>query len=287
MADVAVLQYGNNEHSILYKSTDWRDLLRLLMDPVDFFYKAGRDSSVPWTLKPRATVLLEPFDSSPAQAHRFAKAFDIALPVDPVNDELDTFDGFKSLEKTSLLIEKTYAELPNGAFIAEFATQTGVMCIRYKVPSHLIQPMDAPHHELECRFKGKLTAATIIPIDGLKMGNVHFDIEAEADMREIHRATLLVDFIENPFRVTSQLGDHIQQPARLARGSQMEPLPAATARIPVKYAFSATRPIIVVEAMSNPDPGGCGICIDGQTTQNSDGSWTIAGIIYKCYAQPH
>lgn len=277
----AVVPYGMNEDSIIYVSTDWNELSDLLTNPVVFLGAKGMiNSPLQWRLKPKSTVLLEPFDAHATSALRFVGMF----------KQL----GVKSPSSSGQDAKKIASdELSDGAFIAEFALNTRVLVIRYKLPNKFEVP--DPQEPASARhYQGRFTEATYIAIEGSGCGNVHFDIEKEAGMSEVNRAAVAVDMIENPHRTFSRLGDHIHNTARLGALDPAQPLvlQRSTETISPKYTFSSVRPHIVMENLSHFEhPESCGVCIDGQTYEVCSGDpetcvWYIDGVMFKCYTQP-
>jgi len=313
MHKAAIVPYGSDqkpENSLIYFSTDWAELVRLIQNPVVFMGAKGMiNSPTSWTLRTDTTIIIAPFDSSD-QSTLFFASLVAPLALEAAIVELKNKDHslVDPLPPTSLpqlasitrnLMYGSHSdEVVDGGFVAEFALITGVLNILYVVPSQFVNP-DKDEDLALTKFKGALTAATHIgqPLpDPLKtigeFGNVHFDIEKDAARdQEKDRGALILDAIENPHRVFSRLGDHTCKKAvfgDVEEGANTLQFDAGQATIkPANYTFGPVRPTMVVEKASPavaPDP--CGVCVDGQTHQNADGSWSIRGVIYKCYMPP-
>lgn len=278
-----------NEDSIIYVSTDWAELQDLLTNPVVFLGGKGMiNSPLQWRLRPNCTVLLEPYNVQATRSARFVRMFhSVGVTAAPADSQLDMEDRGKEAQ------DMAENDLPDGAFIAEFALNTRVLVIRYKLPNALEQPNpdEAPSAR---RYQGRFTEPAYIQVEGSPCGNVHFDIEKEPGMSDVNRAAVAIDMIENPHRVFSRLGDHIHNSAQLGALDRTIPLQLtrSTKTISPKYAFSNVRPPIVLENLSNfESPEDCGVCIDGQTYEVCHGDplecvWYIDGVMYKCYSPP-
>jgi len=292
-ASAAVVPYGMNEDSIIYVSTDWIELCELLTNPVVFLGAKGMiNSPIQWRLRPKATALVEPFDANATRAARFIGMFGRhgVTPPEPANRTAASKERLEDLGRHATEIASK--ELPDGAFIAEFALNTRVMVVRYKLPNRFESP-DPEEAPSAAHYKGRFTAPTYIGLEGSACGNVHFDIEKQIGMTDVNRAHVAVDMLENPHRVFSRLGDHIHNTARLGALDATVPLrlDRSTKTIKPKYVFSSMRPPFVMENLSSFDtPDDCGVCIDGQTyeecTLNEDCVWYIDGVMYKCYTPP-
>lgn len=324
MAEAAIVPYALHEHSVIYKSDTWEDLVKLLTSPTEFLGAEGmKNSPLRWSLLSNATIVLEPFDLTPESAVRFAAAFGWSPDGDGDNlpakekakeEEKSVSAASSKMEASAFTAEDFEARLRSqceqardyfyssnkkegmskGLFVAEFAVYTHTLYIRYKVPDEFRYPKRDCKGEKE-RFRGWITRPTLIEIEGLGRGNLHFDIEMDIGLNEVHRANQIVDFIENPYRAFQHLAEHVHAKATLKSVGAPDPLTLVDndnkPSFRPNYIFGVRRPQIVIEGASKPDlPDACGVCIDGQTTvvKCPDGStcYVIGGILYKCYQAP-
>ena len=312
MHQAAIVSYGTDErpeNSLIYFSTDWPEFVNLLQNPVVFMGSKGMiNSPVPWTLRTNTTMIVAPFDSSDQSTLYFAArlaplalaaAVEELQPKDspPINPfPTDSLPLLASKVRELMYGARFRDEIANGGFLAEYALITGILNILYIVPSQFKPDKDeAPSLS---KFGGSFTPAMYIgqPLPNTlttigEFGNVHFDIDPSNGDKEINRGTLILDVIENPHRVFSRLGDHATRTATfadvVAGNGKLQINKQQVGSKPANYTFTTVRPTIVVEratAADAPDP--CGVCVDGQTHMNSDGSWSIRGVIFKCYMPP-
>jgi hypothetical protein len=296
----AIVPYGTNEDSIIYVSRNWSELKLLLTNPVGYLsVQAMANSPMQWTLRTPAVAIIEPFDSNPKTTLRFMSLFENEFKGmsdgAPTQGDMAAHQFVRALADHK--IERAFADqtdnspnpIADGCFVAEFALNTGVLNIRYKVPNKFRAPTKGDD---QFNFKGKLTKTTLIQVGELPVGNIHFDIEKEYAKGEVNRADLILDMIENPYRLTLLQKEHESTRAELAEVTPGTTLPVNRTALKnnPKFHFDHVRPPITVEKMSGSIlEDGCGLCIDGQTYQETiDGEevWVIAGVVYKCYMAP-
>jgi hypothetical protein len=200
--------------------------------------------------------------------------------------------GTVGTEVLKSLVKFLFDELPKPSFLVEFSTRTRTLNLTYALPESLEVPDPKGGNR---RFSGHLQPATFVETYPLGFGNLHFDMDNDIDVGEIDRAKLIMDLIENPYRVTNILGGHTYKKTQFAGVTPGFELPIPTDQdvdvYPNYKVLAGIRPRIVVEGMSPPDlieP--CGICIDGETAiVEQDGViyYVITGILFKCYMAPH
>jgi|SRR5688572_24344920 len=170
------------EHSIIYFSTDWKELegsvdppnkRGLLFDPLTFFrekrraFGPGVPRRVPFRFAgPDISILLEPMLQNPTEALRALQAFGNT-------PDFETYSKFSGALNTAF--GKT------GAFLAEFALDTRMLCVRYYAPR---KPTN--------RAIAGITPYTLAMVEGSKVGHLHFDLKNRNDL-----AKLAVNYIED------------------------------------------------------------------------------------------
>ena len=183
-AAAVALHYDKNrtEHSIIYFSTNWSELegevdppkkRGLLFDPLNFFrekrtaFGPGVPRRVPFRFAgPDISILLEPMLQNPTEALRALQAYGHT-------PDFETYSKFSGALSTAF--GKT------GAFLAEFALDTRMLCIRYYCPRKAtIRPVDG------------ITPYTLAMVEGSKVGHLHFDLKKRNDF-----AKLAVNYIED------------------------------------------------------------------------------------------
>lgn len=192
-ASVIPLNYDpdRTEHTVIFCSTNWEELVDLLEDPVAFFIKKQSEFSnpetdkQPWYLRRPVTAIVQPGGRRKPNSKRLLAMFQNK------NAANQTKEAEKSDEQRAM-----NRAFETGAFFAEFAICTGILIVHYWPPLKRAEP----------RFKHPFTPATFGLVKGPNnkpIGTLHFDIEKPLDGKLSKRdhAELAVDCLESRSRI--------------------------------------------------------------------------------------
>ncbi|MBN9500452.1 MAG: hypothetical protein BGO01_09075 [Armatimonadetes bacterium 55-13] len=277
--EIAVIELAANpkkkEHSIAYRSTSWPDLTALIDDPkgvidglsTEFSMSPG-SNGVKLEIALPAVIFIEPYELNRTTARLF----------DLEEDYVEATKGKRGLGIRADFFAKM---LPQGGFIAEFASQTRTIYVRY-IPPQIKAPMFNP--------AGKITPQTMIMWE-TERGNMHFDIGN--DLSDVARfvTDYLVDRADLVDRCMKSKLDYSEDVA----GSRFKAPKSASVISGAKTSrrtFGGDKkqsPIMIIEQVdvktrNGGTTPGC-VCVDADIVKSGSG-YNVEAAIIKIYAQP-